>query len=57
MTIGSFEVCVDPIQETIDDLLLPTLFGQTELLPRDLHQLVTLTPIQGGLSSLLLPRQ
>ena len=48
-TIESFEDYVDPIQEAIDDLLLPTLFGQTEPLPSDLTQLVTLTPAQGGL--------
>ena len=40
---------MDPIQEAIDDLLLPTLFGQTEPLPSNLRQLVTLTPAQGGL--------
>ena len=33
----------------IDDLLLPTLFGQTESLLSDLRQLVTLTPAQGGI--------
>ena len=49
-TIGSFEDYVDPIPEAIDDLLLPTLFGQTEPLPNDLRQLVTLIPAQGGLS-------
>ena len=48
-TIESFEDYVDPIQEAIDDLLLPTLFGQTDPLPSDLRQLVTLTPAQGGL--------
>ena len=48
-TIGSFEDYVDPIQEVIDDLFLPTLFGQTEPLPSDLRQLFTLTPAQGGL--------
>ena len=48
-TIESFEDYIDPIQEAIDDLLLPTLFGQTEPLPSDLRQLVTLTPAQGGL--------
>ena len=42
-TIESFEDYVDPIQEEIDDLLLPTLFGQTEPLPSDLRQLATLT--------------
>ena len=45
----SFEDYVDPIQEAIDDLLLPTLFGQTESLLSNLRQLVTLTPAQGGL--------
>ena len=29
-TIELFEDYVDPIQEAIDDLLLPTLFGQME---------------------------
>ena len=48
-TIESFEDYVDPIQEAIDDLLLPTLFGQTEPFPSNLRQLVTLTPAQGGL--------
>ena len=48
-TIESFEDYVDPIQEAIDDLLFPTLVGQTEPLPSDLRQLVTLTPTQGGL--------
>ena len=48
-TIESFEEYVDPLQEAIDDLLLPTLFGQTEPLPNNLRQLVTLTPTQGGL--------
>ena len=48
-TIESFEDYVDPIQEAIDDLLLPTLFGQTEPLPSDLRQLATLAPAQGGL--------
>ena len=48
-TIESFEDYVEPIQEAIDDLLLPTIFGQTEPLPSDLRQLLTLTPAQGGL--------
>ena len=66
-TIESCEDYADPVQEAIDDLLLPTLFGQTELLSSDLRQRVTLTPAQGGLgvpnyglklhSSLLLLRQ
>ena len=50
-TMKSFEDYVDPIQEVIDDLLLPTLFGQTEPLPSALRQLVTLTPAQGGLGA------
>ena len=48
-TIELFEDYVDPIQEAIDDLLLPTLFSQTEPLPSNLRQLFTLTPAQGGL--------
>ncbi|CAH3156567.1 unnamed protein product [Pocillopora meandrina] len=40
---------VDPIQEAIDDLLLPTLFGQSEPLPNEVRLLVTLTTAQGGL--------
>ena len=39
----------NPIQESIDDLLLPTLFGQTEPIPSGLRQFVTLTTAQGGL--------
>ena len=39
----------NPIQDSIDNLLLPTLFGQTEPLPSGLRQFVTLTSAQGGL--------
>ena len=39
----------NPIQESIEDLLLPTLFDQTEPLPNGLRQFVTLTPAQGRL--------
>ena len=48
-TIDSFEDYVDPIQEAIDDLLLPSLFGQSEPLPNEVRLLVTLTTAQGGL--------
>ena len=48
-TIESSQDCIDLIQEATDDLLLPTLFGQTEPLPSDLRQLVTLSPAKGGL--------
>ena len=47
--IESFEDYVDPIQEVIDDLLLPTLFGQSQPLPKEVRRLVTLTTTQGGL--------
>ena len=47
--IGSFEDDVDPIQEVIEDLLLPTLFGQSEPLPNEVRRLATLTTGQGGL--------
>ena len=36
-TIESLEDSVDPSQEAVDDLLLPTLFGQTEPLFSDLR--------------------
>ena len=50
-TIESFQDYIDPIQEAINDLLLQTLFGQTEPLPSDWHQLVTLSPAKGGLGT------
>ena len=37
-TIGSFEDYVDPIQEVIEDLLLPTLFDQSEPLPNEVRK-------------------
>ena len=42
-TIESFEDYVDPIQEAVDDLLPPTLFGQSQPLPNEVRRLVTLT--------------
>ena len=48
-SIESFEVYVDPIQEVIEDLLLPTLFGQSEPLPIEVCRLATLATGQGGL--------
>ena len=50
-TIESFEVYVDPIQEVIEDLLLPTLFGQSEPLPNEVRRLATLATGQGGLGT------
>ena len=38
-TIELFQDHVDPIQEVVDDLLLPTLFSQTERLPSEQRQL------------------
>ena len=46
---NSFEDYVDPIQGAIDDLPLPTLFGQSEPLPNEVRLLVTLKTAQGGL--------
>ena len=48
-TIESFEDYVDPIQEVIEDLLLPTLFGQSEPLPNEVRRFATLATGQGGL--------
>ena len=38
----------DPIQEVIEDLLLPTLLGQSEPLPNEVRSLATLATGQGG---------
>ena len=43
LPISCAQYYVDSNQGAIDDLLLPTLFSQTEPLPSDLRQLVTLT--------------
>ena len=48
-TIKSFEDYVDPIHEVLNELLLPTIFGQEEQLPDELTELFTLSPAQGGL--------
>ena len=49
MRIDSFEEYVDPIREAIDDLPLPSLFGQSQPLPDEVRLFVTLTTAQGGL--------
>ena len=48
-TISSFEDYVNPIEEAISELFLPALFGQEEPLPEELHEVITLSPAQGGL--------
>ena len=48
-TIGSFEDYVEPILEVIEDVLLPTLFGQSEPIPNKVHRLAALATGQGGL--------
>ena len=48
-TIESFEEYVDPIEEVINDSFLPSLFGRAEPLPDELKELVTLSPVQGGI--------
>ena len=50
-TIESFEVYVHPIQEVIEELLLRTLFGQSEPLPNEVRRLATLATGQGGLGN------
>mgnify|MGYP001795062331 CR=1 FL=1 len=47
--VESFDDYVNPIQEAINELLVPTLFGQSEPFPSELRQLVTLTTAQGGM--------
>lgn len=48
-TIESFEDYVDPIHEVLNDVFLPTIFGQNEQFPDELKELFTLPPAQGGL--------
>ena len=48
-TISHFEDYVNPIEEAISELFLPALFGQEEPLPEELHEVITLSPAQGGL--------
>ena len=40
---------VESVDEAINDIFLPVLFGQTEQLPEELRELFTLPPAQGGL--------
>ena len=47
-TIGSFEDYVEPIQEVIEDVLLPTLFGQSEPIPNEVRRLAALTKESRG---------
>ena len=48
-TIDSFEDCVEPTDEAINDIFFPDLFRQTEPLPDELREIFTLPPAQGGL--------
>ena len=45
----TLEDYVEPVDEEINDIFLPVLFGQTEPLPEELRELFTLPPAQGGL--------
>ncbi|XP_031551226.1 gamma-aminobutyric acid type B receptor subunit 2-like [Actinia tenebrosa] len=47
--IESFEDYTDPVDNVINEMLLPTLFGQNEPLPEELSRLFTLSPAEGGL--------
>ncbi|XP_015754653.1 PREDICTED: uncharacterized protein LOC107334236 [Acropora digitifera] len=48
-TIESFEEYVDPIEEMMHTSFLPSLFGRAEPLPKELKELVNLSPAQGGI--------
>ena len=51
--VESFAECVDPVQQVMDKMFLPTLFGQAKPLPDELGELVTLTRARGlGISDL-----
>ena len=56
-TIESFEDYTDPIHEVINEIFIPTLFGQMEPLADSLQELITLTPTQGGLGIPLLKEE
>lgn len=56
-TIESFEDYTDPIHKVINELFIPTLFGQVEPLADPLQELITLTPTQGGLGIPLLKEE
>ena len=43
-TIEAFEDYVDPVHETLNEILLPQIFGQEEPLADELCELVTLIP-------------
>ena len=47
--IDSFEDYTNPIDKIINEMLLPTLFGQTEPLPKELSRIMTMPPTLGGL--------
>ena len=48
-TINSFEDYTNPIDEVINEMLLPTLFGQIEPLPKELSGIMTIPLTLGGL--------
>ena len=48
-TIESFEEYVDPIEEVMHTSFLPSLFGRAEPLPKELKELVNLSPAQVGI--------
>ena len=48
-TIDSFEDYVEPIDEVINDIFLPVLFCQTELLSDELQEPFPIVPAQGAL--------
>ena len=48
-TIESFEEYVDPIEEVMHTSIFPSLFGRPDPLPKELKELVNLSPAQGGI--------
>ena len=47
--VDSFEDYVEPIDEVINDIFLPVLFCQTELLSDELQEPFPIAPAQGAL--------
>ena len=48
-TIEAFEEYVEPIHEVLNEVFLPTIFGQDGQFTEEFRQLFTLPSAQGGL--------
>ena len=56
-TIPGFEDYIEPVQDILNDLFVPTLFGQEEPMSDALSSLFSLPPRDGGLGIPLVKRK